>query len=143
MKNTSLVKTTALSITTTTRVFYPLLNIIQYYLQKMRSCCINWIQFISPMTTWNVFLPCSSTDSAEKYCKEWKCVWQCAESNIVLPKKKRNGQKTVYCKKEALERKVWTPFYKCFPKKTNQRRPVVQCLQKELKKPKRLNLKWN
>ena len=29
---------------------------------------------ISPISTWNVYLPCSSTDSAEKHGKEWKCV---------------------------------------------------------------------
>ena len=65
-KNTLFVKTTASPITTIRRVFYPLVNITLYYLEKLRNCYINWIHFVSPINTWTVFIPCSSTDSAEK-----------------------------------------------------------------------------
>ena len=37
MKNTLFVKTTALPITTTKRVFYPLVNFILYYLERFKS----------------------------------------------------------------------------------------------------------
>ena len=66
MKNTFFVKTTASLITTTRRVFYPLVNIILYYLEKLRNCYINWIQFVSPINTSTVCLPSSSTHLAEK-----------------------------------------------------------------------------
>ena len=66
MKNTLFVKTTASLITTKRRVFYPFVNITLYYLEKLRNCYINWIDFVSPINTWTVFIPSSSTDSAEK-----------------------------------------------------------------------------
>ena len=45
MKNFLFVKITAPPITTTRRVFYPLVFFILYYLEKLRSCYINWIHF--------------------------------------------------------------------------------------------------
>ena len=37
--------TTASPITTIRPVLYPLVNITLYYLEKLRNCYINWIQF--------------------------------------------------------------------------------------------------
>ena len=45
--------------------------------------------------------------------------------------------------KKRLLRKKYKNFCSAPFKKQKQRRPVVQCLQKELKKLKRLNLNWN
>ena len=65
-ENTLFVKTTASPITTKGRVFYPLVIIILYSLEKLRNCYKNWIRFVSPINTSTVYIPCSSTDSAEK-----------------------------------------------------------------------------
>ena len=65
-KKTLFVKTTASPIRTIRLVLYPLVNITIYYSEKLRICYINWIYFVSPIDTWTVFIPCSSTDSAEK-----------------------------------------------------------------------------
>ena len=46
-------------------------------------------------------------------------------------------------KKRLLRKKFKQHFMTALQKKTNQRRRVVQCLQKELKKPIKLNLIWN
>ena len=48
--------------TTTRRIFYPLVLIVLYKMEKLRSCYIDWIHFVSPMNTWTVCIPCSSTD---------------------------------------------------------------------------------
>ena len=45
--------------------------------------------------------------------------------------------------KKKLLRKKYKQHFMSALQRTNQRIPVVQCLQKELKTPKRLNLKWN
>ena len=65
-KTSLFVKTTASPITTIRRVLYPLVIITLYYLEKLRNCYIYWIHFVSPINTWTIFIPCSSTDSAEK-----------------------------------------------------------------------------
>ena len=66
LKNTLFVKTNASPITTKRRVFYPLVNITSYCLEKLRSCYIIWINFVSPINRWTVPLTCSSTASTEK-----------------------------------------------------------------------------
>ena len=117
MKKTMFVKTIASPITTTTCVFYPLVKIVLDYLDKLRSWYANWIQFVSPINKWPVFIPCSGTGSTEKkYFKGWKCVSQCAESNLFYPKKQRSGQNAEYRKKEGLEKNVWAAIYECSPK---------------------------
>ena len=76
------VKTTASPITTRRRVFYPLVNITLYYLAKLRICYINWIHFVSLINTWTVFIPCSSTDSAEKLLQRVEtCLTMCREQS--------------------------------------------------------------
>ena len=65
MKKTLFVKITASPITTTRR-FYPLVNIVLYYLQKLRTCYTNSIHFVSPINTSTVSIHCSSTHLAEK-----------------------------------------------------------------------------
>ena len=65
-------------ITTKRRVFYPLLNITLYYLEKLRNCYINWIFFVSPINTWTVFITCSSTASKEKFLQRVEmCLTMC------------------------------------------------------------------
>ena len=59
------VNTTALPITTKRPVFYAIVNIQIYFLEKLRNCYISWIHFVSTINTWTVYMPCSSTDSAE------------------------------------------------------------------------------
>ena len=66
MKNTLFLKTSASPSTMTRPVLYPHIKIILYYLEKLRSCYINWIHFVSPINTSTVYIPCSSTDLAEK-----------------------------------------------------------------------------
>ena len=39
-----------------------------------------WIHFVSPINTWTVFIPCSSTDSAEKFLQRVEmCLTMCRE----------------------------------------------------------------
>ena len=84
-KNSLFVKTTASPITTIRRVLYPLVNITSYYLEKLRNCYINWIHFVSPINTWTVFIPCSSTDSAEKLLQNVEmCLTMCKEQLTLI-----------------------------------------------------------
>ena len=81
-KNTLFVKTTASPITMIRHVFYPLVNITLYYLEKLRNCYKNWIHFVSPINTWTVFIPCSSTDSAEKSLQRVEmCLTMCRQQS--------------------------------------------------------------
>ena len=81
-KNTLFVKRTASPITTIGRVFYPLVNTTLYYLEKLRNCYINWIHFVSPINTWTVFIPSSSTDSAEQLLQRVEmCLTMCREQS--------------------------------------------------------------
>ena len=80
MKTLLFVKTTASPITTIRRVFYPLTNITLNYLEKLRNCYINSIHFVSPINTWSVLIPCSSTDSPEKILQRVEmCLTMCRE----------------------------------------------------------------
>ena len=106
MKKTMFVKTTASPITTTRRAFYLFAYITLYYLEKLRNCYINWIHFVSPINTWTVYIPCSSTASKEKLLQRVEmCLTRCREQSP-LTKKQRIGQFAEYCKKEALEKKI-------------------------------------
>ena len=84
MKNRLFVKTTASPITTTRRVFYPLVNIKLNYLEKLRNCYINWIQFVSPLDTSNVYIPCSGTDLAENLLQRLElCLTMCRGQSLL------------------------------------------------------------
>ena len=143
MKKTLFVKTTALPSTMTRRVLYPFVNIIIHYLKKLRSCYINWKLFVSPINRWTVFIPCSSTASVEKVLQKVEmCLTMCREQSR-LTKKQMKGTNVGVLQKigswgNSLNSSLWV-----LSKRTQQRRPVVQCLQKELKKPEKLNLNWN
>ena len=83
-KNSLFVKTTALPVTTKRRVLYPLVNITLYYLEKLRKCYINWIHFVSPINTWTVFRPCSSTAPMEKILQRVEmCLTMCREQSTL------------------------------------------------------------
>ena len=65
MKKKLVVETTALPITTTRRDFYPLVDIILYYLKTLKSYWRSWIHFASPINTWTVCIHYSNIDSFE------------------------------------------------------------------------------
>ena len=80
MKNILFVHTTASPITTIRPVLYPLVKITVNYLEKLRNSYINWIHFVSLINTWTVFIPCSSTDSAEKLLQRVEmCLTMCKD----------------------------------------------------------------
>ena len=83
-KHSLFIKTTASPITTIRRIFYPFVNITLYYLEKLRNCYIIWIHSVSPINTWTVFIPCSSTDSAEKLLQRVEmCLKMCREQSLL------------------------------------------------------------
>ena len=62
--------------------FYPIADITLYYLEKLRSCYINWIHFVSPINTWTVYIPCSSTASVGKLLQRVEmCLTMCREQS--------------------------------------------------------------
>ena len=136
------VKTTALPITTIRSPLYPLVNITLYYSEKLRNCYINWIHFVSPIKTWTVFIPCSSTDSAEELLQRVEmCLQMCREQSL-LTKETEEWTKCRVLQKRGSWEKCLNNILWVLSKRTNLCRPVVRCLQKELEKPKRLNLNW-
>ena len=43
---------------------------------------MNWTRFVSPINTWTVFIPCSSTDSAKKLLQRVEmCLTMCREQS--------------------------------------------------------------
>ena len=142
MKNTLFVKTTASTITTTKRVFYPLVIITFYYFEKMRNRCINWIDFVSPINTWTVYIPCSSTAPMERIVQRVDMCLTMYTGSSALAKEKTEWTNCQVLQKRGSWEKCLNSTLWVLSKRTNQRRPVVQSLQKELKKPERLNLNW-
>ena len=143
MKNTLFVKTTASPITPIRPVLYPLVNFTLYYWEELRNCYINWIHFVSPINTWTVFIPCSSTDSAEKLLQRVEmCLTMCREQSPLTKETEEWTKRRVLQRRGSSEKSLNNILW-VLSKRINQRRPVVQCLQKELKKSKRLNLNWN
>ena len=85
MKTTLFVKTTASPITTKRRVFYPLVNIILYYLETFKSYSRSCIHFASPINTWTVCMYYSSTDSVERLLQRVnKCLITCNEQLTLI-----------------------------------------------------------
>ena len=112
MKNTMFVKTTASPFTTTRRIFYPLVKIKLYYLEKLRSWYINWIHFVSPINTWTAYIPCSSTDSVEKLLQRVEmCLTMCREQSL-LTKETEDWTKSRVFQKIGLLRKKSTQHYR-------------------------------
>ena len=135
-KNSLFVKTTALPITTIRRVLYPFVNVTLYYLEKLRTCYINWRLFISPINTWTVFIPCSSTYSAENLLQRVEtCLTICREQSP-LSKETEEWTKCRVLQKRGSWEKSLNSIWWVLSKRTNQRRPVVLGLQKELKSQK-------
>ena len=103
--------TTASPITTIRRVFYPLVNITLYYLEKLRNCYINWIHFVSPINTWTVFIPCSSTDSVEKLLQRVEtCLTMCREQSPLTKETELWTKCRVLQKKTLLRKKFKQHF---------------------------------
>ena len=61
------VQTTASPTTTTRCVFCPLVYIILYYLETLKSSLGCWMDFVSPINTWTFCIHYSSNDSVEKF----------------------------------------------------------------------------
>ena len=111
MKKTLFLEATALPITTIRPVFYSLVNITLYYLEKLRNCYINWIHFVSPINTWTVFIPCSSTDSAEKLLQRVElCLNMCRKQFPLTKETEEWTQNRVLQKKRLLRKKFKQHF---------------------------------
>ena len=99
-------------------------------------------KFPSPINTWTVCIHYSSIDSVEKLLPRVdKCLITCNEQLILIKETRewtecRALQKRDSCRKST-KSICSAPF-----KRPNRRKLVDQCLQKELKKIKRLNLSW-
>ena len=117
MKNTLFVKTDASPITTTRRVLYPFVSITFYYLEKLRNCDINWIHFVSPINTWTVFIPCTSTASMEKLLQiVQKCSEMCREQSLLTKEKKSVDKMPSIAKKRLLRIKFKQHFMSALEK---------------------------
>ena len=112
-------------------------------LGEIENCYMNWIHFVSPINTWTAFIPCSSTDSAEKLLPRVETCSTISREQSFLTKETQEWTKCRVMQKRGSFKKKFKQHFLSALQKTNQRRPVVQCLQKELKKSKRLNLNWN
>ena len=86
------------------------------------------------------------TDSAEKFLQRVEmCLIMCKEQ-FLLTRETEEWTKCRVLQKKLLRKKFKQAFMspkEKLSKRKNQPRPVIQCLQKELKKPKSLNLNWN
>ena len=111
------VKTTTSPITTIRPVFYPFVSITLYYLEKLRNCYINWIHFVSPINTWTVFIPCSSTDSAEKLLQRVEtCLTRCREQFPLTEETEEWTKCRVLQKKRLLRKKFKQHFMRALQK---------------------------
>ena len=105
------VETTASPITTIRLVLYPLLNITLYYLEKLRNCYINCIHFVSPINMCTVFIPCSSTDSAEKLLQRVEmCFTMCRKQSLLTKETTEWTKCWVWQKKKLLRIKFQQHF---------------------------------
>ena len=122
--------------------FYPLVNIILYYLETFKSYQRSWIHFASPINTWTVCIRYSSIDSVEKLLQRVdKCLITCNEQLTLITETREWTECRALQKRDSWGKSTKNICSAPF-KRQKQRRPVVQCLQKELKKSKRLNLSW-
>ena len=116
MKITLFVKTTASPITTKRPVFYPLVNIILYYLKTFKSYKGNWIHFVSPINTLTVCIHYSSIDSVEKILQRVdKCLITCNEQ-LTLITETREWTACRALQKKTLEEKVQKTFVQLLSK---------------------------
>ena len=67
MENTLFLPTTASPITTTRPEIFPLVKIILYYLETLKSFQRSWIHFVSPINTCTVCIHYSNINSVEKF----------------------------------------------------------------------------
>ena len=118
MKNTLIVKTTASPITTTRRVFYPLVNVLLYYLEKLKSCYINLIYFVSYINTWSVYIPCWSTNSGEKLLQKSANVFGNEQRAICFNQRNRgvDTKLRVLKKRGSLEKNINSVFVSALQK---------------------------
>ena len=118
-KNTLFVQTTASSITTARLVFYPLVNIILYYLETLKSSLRSWILFASTINTWTACIQYSSIDSVEKLLQRVdKCLKTCNEQ-LTLITETREWTDCRALQKETLEEKNQKAFIQLLSKDKN------------------------
>ena len=73
--------------------FYPVVNITLYFLEKLKNCYINWTHFVSPINTWTVYIPCSSTASLEKLLQGMEMCLTIWREQSTLTKKTEESRK--------------------------------------------------
>ena len=142
-KNSMFVKTTASPITTTRRVFYLLVNIILYYMEKLRNCYIYWIHFVSPINTLTVYIPCSSTDLAEKFFAKSGIVFDNVQRAIFFNQRNRGMDKMQSIAKKRLLRKNFKQHFMSALQKNKSTQTSGSVFVERIEKPKRLHLNWN
>ena len=141
-KNTMFVQTTASRITTIRRVSNPLVNVILYYLETLKSSWRIWIHFVSPIITWTVCIHYPSIDSVEKLLQRVdKRLITCNEQLTLITETR---ELTEYRALQKID--SWGKISKSISsapfKRQKQCKPVAQCLQKQPKRLKRLNFNW-
>ena len=119
MEKTLFVQTTESPITTTSCVFYPLVNIIIYYLETLKSYQKSWIRFGSPINTWTVCILFSIIGSVEKLLQRVdKCLITCNEQLTLVTQTKELTECRAL-QKETLKEEVQIAFIQLLSKDKN------------------------
>ena len=122
--------------------FYHLVNIIIHYLETLKSYQRSWIHLASPINKWTVCIHFSSIDSVKKLLERVdKCLIKCNEQ-MTLIKETREWTECRALQKRDSWGKSTKSIYSAPFKRQKKRRQAVSCLQKKLKKSKKLNLNW-
>ena len=142
MKNTLFVQTTASPITTIRRVFlsgckYPiiLLGNVEELLKNLDTFCFTY-QHVDCLYT-----PFKYRFSGKIIAKSGQ-VFDYVQGAVDFNHRNKGNDRMPSIAKKTVKEKVQKIFSAPF-KRQKQRRPVVQCLQKESRKLKRSKLNWN
>ena len=105
----------------------------------------SWVHFGSPINTWTVCILYTLFEyrfSGKVVAKSGQ-VFANMQRAVDFNHRNKGVDRMPSIAKKRLLRKSSKSIYSAPFRRQKQRRPVVQCLQKELKKSKRLNLSWN
>ena len=123
--------------------FLPACNYHIVLLGNVQELLKSWIHFASPINTWTVSINYSSADSVERLLQRVdKCLITCNEQLTLITKTRGQTECRALQKRDSRGKSTKNICSAPF-RRQKQRRPVDQCLQKELKKLKRLNLNSN
>ena len=139
MKNTLFVKTTASPITTKRRVFCPLVDIIgnvQELLKKLDTFCFTY-QHVDCLYT--LFKYGFSGKVIAKSGQVFDNVQRAVDFNN---RNKGVDRMPSVAKKRLLRKRYRKIFFSAPSKRQKQRRPVIQCMQKKLKKLKKTKFEF-